>query len=160
MSDTAQELDSWQASDGKWYPPQSTVTGAKPSLALLPQPPTQPVTLIPSAPIMEKKTYASPLSFVGATRRTTAWVRKVGTSTGKALAAWTAAVLWLTVMYTFLVFWYAVVFVLLLPITLPFRMIRRSQRKNQQIQEQQLATMQAMMIQQQQALAQQQRQQP
>ena len=68
MSDTAQELDWWQESDGKWYAPQPPVPASELSLALLPQPPAPPALFVPSAPIMAKKTYASPLSFVGATR--------------------------------------------------------------------------------------------
>ncbi len=111
-----------------------------------------PGPLFPKQPVLEKKTYASPLSFVGATRRTTAWVRKVSTSTLKAFLAWTAAVLWLLIMYAFLVCWYVVVLGIFGVFTFPYRLHRRSQRKSEHLQATQLATMQTMLVQQQQAM--------
>jgi hypothetical protein len=111
--------------------------------------------LIATNPIMEKRTYASAMSYVGVTRRTTAWVRKVGsTSAAAAYFAWSAAMLFLLFMYVFLIGWYFVVFVLFGFFTFPFRLIRRGQRKQAHVQQTQLATMQAMLIRQQQSLGQ------
>jgi hypothetical protein len=111
--------------------------------------------LFPTAPVIQKKTYSSAMSYVGTTRRTVAWVKRVGTrSSVAAVAAWTAGVLFLIFMYVFLLGWYFVVFVLFGVFTFPFRLIRRGQRKEHHLQETQLATMQAMLVQQQQALIQ------
>jgi heme/copper-type cytochrome/quinol oxidase subunit 2 len=109
--------------------------------------------VFPTQPVVAKKSYSSALSYVGTTRRTTAWVRKVGSgSAAAAIAAWTAAVCFLSLMYVFLVAWYVVVFGLFGVFMFPYRLIRRSQRKSHHVQETQLATMQAMLVQQQQAL--------
>ena len=110
--------------------------------------------LFPAAPVLKKRTYSSTLSYVGITRRTTAWVRKTGArSTLAAVLATTAAVLFLIIMYAFLIVWYVIVlYGPLILFTLPFRLIRRSQRKSHHLQETQLATMQAMLVQQQQAM--------
>lgn len=114
-----------------------------------------PGTLIPETPMMGKQTYASPMSYVGITRRGTAWVRRTGGGVWwKAALAVTVLLVFLAVMYAVLLVWYFVIFVLFGVFTFPFRMIRRSHRKQEHLQRQQLATMQAMMVQQQQALAQ------
>lgn len=109
---------------------------------------------LPVTPAMAKQTYSSRMSYVGSTRRTVAWAKRVGArSAVLAVTAWTLGVLFLVFMYVFLVAWYLVVFVLFGFFTFPFRLIRRGQRKSQHLQEAQLATMQAM-LQQQQSLAQ------
>lgn len=113
---------------------------------------TAPVTLIPDAPMLQKRTYASPMSYVGITRRTTAWVRTVSSNPATSIAAWCAAGAFLAVMYTFLVFYYFVVFVIFGVLTIPFRIVRRSHRKQEHLQRTQLATMQAMLVAQQEAL--------
>lgn len=102
---------------------------------------------LPTTPITPKQTYSSVMSYVGITRRTTAWVRRVGAK-GAALAV-PAAVLWLLLMYSIVTVWYVVTLLLFSWLLFPFRLIRRSQRKNEALQRQQLATMQAMLIQQQ-----------
>jgi hypothetical protein len=120
----------------------------------------EPATVMPSSesviamtPITPKQTFASPMSYVGITRRTTAWVRHVGQSGPvQAIFAWTAAVLFLIMMYAVLVVWYFVIFVIFGLLTLPYRIIRRSQRKQTALQAQQLATMQAMLVNQQRVL--------
>ena len=114
--------------------------------------------LVPDAPIMRKQTYAAPLSYVGYTRRALAWVKRTGTNPVSAGLAWTAmviatAAMWLVV----LPIWYFVTLVIFGWFMVPFRLIRRSHRKQEHLQRQQLATMQAMMLQQQQAIAQSQR---
>lgn len=112
-----------------------------------------PQLLIPSTPALDKRTYASTMSYVGITRRTTAWVRKVGGSSPvAAVAAWTAAAIFLAAMYVVLVFWYFVTLVIFGWLMIPFRMIRRSHRKQEHLQQAQLATMQQMMVAQQQAM--------
>ena len=113
-----------------------------------------PVGLIPEQPMMTKQTYASPMSYIGITRRGTAWVRRVGDTWWKASLAVSALVLFLALAYVVLVGWYFVVFVLFGLFTFPYRLVRRSHRKQEHLQRQQLATMQAMMVQQQRALAQ------
>jgi len=109
--------------------------------------------LFPTSPVLEKRTYSSTMSYVGMTRRTTAWVRKTGSSSAvAATVAWSAASLFLLLMYVVLVAWYLVVFVLFGFFTFPFRIIRRGQRKREHLQQTQLATMQTMLVQQQQAM--------
>lgn len=117
-----------------------------------------PAGLIPEVPMMSKQTYASPMSYIGITRRGTAWVRRVGGGLWwKATLAVLGVIVFLAVMYVVLLAWYFVVFVLFGVFTFPYRLVRRSHRKQEHLQKQQLATMQAMMIQQQQMLAQSQR---
>ena len=108
--------------------------------------------IIPDTPIMRKQTYASPMSYVGITRRSTAWVRRVGTDRWRTGLAVIAVGLFLAVMYVVLLGWYFIIFVLFGVFTFPYRLVRRSHRKQEHMQKQQLATMQAMLIQQQQAL--------
>lgn len=136
-------------------PPWSGDTYTESIQLVVPQPVAaswvQPSTpLVPVSPIIAKRSYASALSYVGSTRRTIAWIKRIGRrSTAAAVAAWTAGVTFLALMYVFLVFWYAIVFGLFGVFMFPFRLMRRSQRKNQHMQEQQLATMQAMLLEQQ-----------
>jgi hypothetical protein len=113
---------------------------------------SSPQLIIPTTPVLEKKTYAATLSYVGITRRTTAWVRKVGTSPAVAALAWGAAVTFLLFMYVFLVFWYLVTGFFFGWLMIPFRLVRRSHRKQAHLQQTQLATMQAMLVQQQQQM--------
>jgi hypothetical protein len=108
-----------------------------------------PGALVPDAPIMRKQTYSSPMSFVGITRRGTAWMRKVGTNPWKAALAVVALLVFPPTMYGVILFWYVIVFGVFGLFTIPFRFIRRGQRKSEAVQRQQLATMQAMMVQQQ-----------
>ena len=87
-------------------------------------------------------TFTSPMSFVGATRRTTALLRKI-TSKPLRITAWVAAVLlWFPCAYCFLACWYVIVFGLFGIITFPFRAIRRSQRKSVALQQAQLEALQ------------------
>jgi hypothetical protein len=106
---------------------------------------------VPMVPIIQKQTYSSVMSYVGITRRTTAWARRVGANGGIAMGfAITAAVFFLLAMYCVVTVWYLVVGLLFGWLMFPFRFIRRSHRKSEALQKQQLATMQAMLIQQQQ----------
>jgi len=108
--------------------------------------------LVPEAPIMRKQSYASPMSFVGSTRREVAWARRHSTVWWKATLFVTALVIALPVTWAVDLVWFVVVVVLFGLFTFPYRMMRRSQRKQEAYQRQQLATMQAMMINQQRAL--------
>jgi hypothetical protein len=115
---------------------------------------------LPTDAVIKSKTYASPMSYVGSTRRIVSWASKAAKrSSAFAVLAWSAGVLALLFMWTFLVFWYFVVFFLFGIFTFPYRFIRRGQRKNLHVQQTALATQQAMLqqmaIQQQQILRQQ-----
>lgn len=100
---------------------------------------------LPTEPAMKSQSYASPLSYVGSTRRIVAWARKAGVrNPGIAVLVWTAAVLAMLSTWVFLLFWYFVIFGLFGIFVFPFRAIRRSQRKSQHVQRQTLATQQAM----------------
>jgi len=120
--------------------------------AMAPTPPR--ATVIPTVPALEKRTYASPMSYVGSGRRTTAWIRKVGHSSPVAAGlAWTAGVLWLALMWLVVLPVYLFVTLVVFGwFMIPFRLIRRGSRKQQHLQEAQLATMQQMMVAQQHAL--------
>jgi len=100
---------------------------------------------LPTEPVVKSQTYASPLSYVGSTRRIIAWAKKAGVrNAGLAVLVWTVAVLAMLCMWSFLLFWYFIVFGIFGVLVFPFRAIRRSQRKSQHIQRQTLATQQAM----------------
>lgn len=97
-------------------PPEvASVVVPVPYTAPSPQPVAYPQAtgpFIPTTPLIQKRTYSSPLSFVGATRRTIAWARRSGSgSLPMGVLAAVAAVLWLLVMYVFIVGWYVVAFV-------------------------------------------------
>ncbi len=110
---------------------------------------------LPTEPVMKSQTYASPMSYVGSTRRIVAWAKKAGTRNGGlAVLVWSLAILAMVSMWSFLVFWYFIAFGLFGVFVFPFRAIRRSQRKSHHVQRQTLATQQAM-FQQQQAMFQQ-----
>src|SRR2546423_15347428 len=109
--------------------------------------------LIPDAPMMNKQTYASRLSYVGAARRIWPWARKWGNSNRlMAILAWNVILIAVPIAWIVVTGWYLVSLLIFWWFLFPFRLIRRSHRKQEQLQRQQLATMQAMMIQQQEAL--------
>jgi hypothetical protein len=94
---------------------------------------------------MKAQTYASPMSYVGSTRRIMAWAKKAGVrNAGLAVLVWVVAIFSMLLMWSFLLFWYLFIFGLFGIFVFPFRAIRRSQRKSQHIQRQTLATQQAM----------------
>lgn len=85
---------------------------------------------LPTEAVIKSKTYASPMSYVGSTRRIAAWMTKAAKrSPAYAVLAWVFGILAMLIMWVFLVFWYFVVFVLFGVFTFPYRFIRRSQRK-------------------------------
>ena len=101
---------------------------------------------LPTDPVMKSKTYASPMSYVGSTRRIVSWASGVQKrATALAVLVWTAAVFAMLLIWTFLIFWYFVVFFLFGIFAFPYRLMRRSQRKNLHVQQTALATQQAML---------------
>jgi hypothetical protein len=72
-------------------------------------PPQPPREIAPQMPILSKQTYASPMSFVGATKRILTWADKPRSS-GLAVTVWTAVVLGLVIVWALLVCWYVVIF--------------------------------------------------
>ena len=110
---------------------------------------------LPTDPVLKSTTYASPMSYVGSTRRIAAWAKGVAQrNSGLAAVAWTAAILAMLLMWSVVTMWYFITFGLFGILMIPWRLIRRSQRKSQHIQRTTLATQQAM-LQQQQAMLQQ-----
>jgi hypothetical protein len=106
-----------------------------------------PGTLIPDQP-MKKRSYASPLSYMGSARRlwasTDSWRRH---NLATKILAWVLYPVMVYFAWVLVTGWY----LLLLPflvVLIPFRLVRRNQRR----QEHRLEAMQAMMIQQQAAL--------
>jgi Flp pilus assembly protein TadB len=114
---------------------------------------SHPAVLIPEVPMLSKQTSSSPLSYIGSFRRTTASVRRFGTNVPKAIVAWILAIVWIALIWSFVTVWYFFTLIIFGWLFFPFRLIRRSHRKQERLQKAQLATMQAMMIQQQQVLA-------
>ncbi len=116
---------------------------------------------LPTDPKIKSQTYASPMSYVGSTRRIVSWATKLAKrSPAYGVLAWVSAVLALLFMWSFLIFWYFVVFFLFGIFTFPYRLIRRSQRKTLHVQKTALATQQAMLQQMAAQQAQMQRPQP
>jgi hypothetical protein len=99
----------------------------------------QPVQTV--QPVLSARSYSAPLSFVGSTRRITGWARGAGSTAAK-VGAWSVAVIALPLVWAFVACWYLVAFGLFGLFTIPFRLIRRSQRKTQHLQQAQLATLQ------------------
>jgi hypothetical protein len=101
---------------------------------------------LPTDPVMKSKTYASPMSYVGSTRRIVSWASKLAKrSPAFAILGWAAAVVAMLFMWSFLLVWYFIVFGLFGLLMIPWRLIRRSQRKNLHVQQTSLATQQAML---------------
>lgn len=98
-----------------------------------------------------KQSYSSPMSYVGITRRASRLVRVAvtGKPTGWAIAILVVLVplslAFVALMYLVLAAWYVVIFGLFGLLTIPFRLFRRSGRKREHLQREQLATMQAML---------------
>jgi hypothetical protein len=120
---------------------------------------------LPTEAVIKSKSYAAPLSYVGSTRRIVAWANGTGNrNPTMATIAWVAAILALIVVWAFLLVWYSIIFGLFGVFVIPYRLVRRSQRKSTHVQQTTLATQQAMLqqmqAQQQAVLHQMQAQQP
>jgi hypothetical protein len=100
---------------------------------------------LPTDPVIKSRSYASPMSYVGSTRRIIAWSSKLAKrSPAFAVLGWVAGIMAMLFMWTFLLFWYFIVFGLFGLLMIPWRLIRRSQRKSLHVQQTSLATQQAM----------------
>lgn len=100
---------------------------------------------LPTTPVIESRTYAAPLSFVGSTRRIIRWSRgALGRSPHLRVLLWIVTVLALLVSWAFVTCWYVVVFGIFGIFMIPYRLVRRSQRKSLHVQQTTLATQQAM----------------
>lgn len=92
-------------------------------------------------PLLDKRSYSSPMSFVGATSRTVR-IAPQGKHWSVSMAARVGIGLLLLVEYCLLLAWYVIVFGLFGIIVFPWRLHRRSQRKAQHLREAQLALLQ------------------
>ncbi|MGA2873197.1 MAG: hypothetical protein ABSF27_06380 [Candidatus Dormibacteria bacterium] len=86
---------------------------------------------------MRKETYAAPMSFVGSTKRILRWAAG---STARQVIGWIA----LPFIWLFLVLWYIIVLGIFGLFTIPFRLIRRSQRKSNALSQAQLDELKAL----------------
>jgi hypothetical protein len=109
---------------------------------------------LPQVPVIKSKSYAAPLSYIGSARRIGALINKWGGgNAGVAIALWALVGLPAVLLaWSFVTGWYLVIFGLFGVFTFPYRLIRRSQRKSQHIQQVSLATQQALLLQQQQQM--------
>jgi hypothetical protein len=133
-------------------PTQQTVVAPVPAPAAMRSAGFPVAPMLPQMPVVKGKSYAAPLSFVGSTRRIGALIARLANGN-----AGIAVALWLTLGWTaisaawaFIACWYVVIFGLFGIFTFPYRLVRRSQRKSQHLQQVTLATQQAMLLQQQQ----------
>jgi hypothetical protein len=111
---------------------------------------------LPIEPTIKSQTYAAPLSYVGSTRRLIAWASKLSQrNPGLAIVGWVVAIVAALFAWTFITAWYFIIFGLFGVFVIPYRLVRRSQRKTHHVQRTMLATQQAMLQQQQALLAQQ-----
>lgn len=94
----------------------------------------------PQRPVMVRKSYASPLSFMGSTQRLI-W----GTDSWPWWVAVPTLVLVLPVVWCALLMWYAVIFGVFGVFVMPYRLHRRAQRKAAHVATVSLATQQAML---------------
>lgn len=100
---------------------------------------------LPTTPVVKSQTYAAPLSFVGSTRRILSWSRGArDRSPHLAVLLRIVTVSTLLVSWAFVFCWYCIVFGLFGIFVIPYRLIRRSQRKSLHVQQTALATQQAM----------------
>ena len=101
---------------------------------------------LPTEAAIKSTTYASPMSYIGSTRRILAWAKKTSErSPSMMVVVWVAAAFAFLFMWSFLVIWYFIVFVLFGIFMIPYRLVRRSQRKALHVQQTTLATQQAML---------------
>jgi Flp pilus assembly protein TadB len=110
-------------------------------------------SLMPEQPIMKKQTYSAVMSYAGSSRRLWAWTHGWGSKNlPLSVLAWSTFTVALAVTWAIVTVWYAFTILIFWWLLFPFRLMRRSQRKQEAYQKQQLATMQAMLVNQQRAL--------
>ncbi len=101
---------------------------------------------LPTEGKVKAKSYASPMSYVGSTRRIIAWASKASKRNPRFSAiTWVAAIIGLVFVWILLSGYYIIVFGLFGLFIFPYRLIRRSQRKSLNVQQTALATQQAML---------------
>ena len=101
---------------------------------------------LPTEAAIKSQTYAAPLSYVGSTRRIVAWANKTSErSPSLKVLVWIAAALAMIFMWSFLATWYLITFGIFGIFVIPYRLVRRSQRKALHVQQTTLATQQAML---------------
>ncbi|MHB8513152.1 MAG: hypothetical protein ACYDCC_13365 [Actinomycetota bacterium] len=100
--------------------------------------------LVPTANdvVIDKRTYAAPMSYVGSARRIISFARKNGA------AGTVFAIIAIPLAWSVMSAWYLLIFGVFGIFVIPYRLLRRGQRKNLHIQQTQLAAMQAMIRQQ------------
>lgn len=115
---------------------------------------------LPSVPVMRRQSYAAPLSFVGSTSRIVDWARSAAQRNPRAaVPIWILASLGMIVAWAVVACWYVIIFGLFGVFVIPWRLMRRGNRKELHTQQTALATQQAMLLQQQEMLQQLQSQQ-
>ncbi len=101
---------------------------------------------LPTTPVVESRTYAAPLSYVGSTRRIVRWTKgALQRNPGLQILLWIVTVLALLLSWAFVTAWYLVIFGFFGIFMIPYRLVRRSQRKSLHVQQSTLATQQAML---------------
>lgn len=93
-------------------------------------------------PVLQKRSYSSPLSFTGATSRI---IRAASRIENQGLSVTVLVADWLIVLpfvWSFIVIWYTVIFGLFGIFAIPWRLHRRSQRRAQHLAEAQLSAFQ------------------
>ena len=100
---------------------------------------------LPDTPAVKSTTYSAPLSFVGSARRILRWTKgALERNPHLRVPLWILTVLALLVSWAFVFCWYVIIFGLFGIFVIPYRLIRRSQRKSLHVQQTALATQQAM----------------
>jgi hypothetical protein len=100
---------------------------------------------LPTDPVVKSQSYSAPLSFIGSTRRIVAWATKLAQrSPTWAILGWTLAIVGMLSAWAFILCWYVVIFGFFGILVIPYRLVRRSQRKNLHMQRTALATQQGL----------------
>lgn len=90
---------------------------------------------------IDRRSYSAPLSYVGSARRLSGWGRRF--HGWPSVGTWTLVVFAVLAMWAVVTFWYVLTFGLLWFVMIPFRLIRRSQRRSRHLSEAQLEALQA-----------------
>lgn len=96
--------------------------------------------IVPQTPILNKQTYSAPMSYIGSTRRILPWASRPR-PVALAITVWTTVILGLILIWALITCWYLLWGIFLVP----YRLIRRQQRKALHVQRAQLAAMQTFM---------------
>lgn len=99
-------------------------------------------TIDPDRPVLTKRSYSSPLSFVGATSRIVHAIYRIQTAWLRVTTLVLSWLLLLPSVWALLLCWYALAFGVFGVFVIPWRLHRRNQRKAQHLAEAQLAAFQ------------------